>query len=116
MAIKKAFFTSVLVLTTVLLALSGCASSSSSTSSSGIKADKGVDLTTKTINLGILSPFSGPVAAPIGDPLARGVEVFFKSVNDHGGIDGFKVNLTEKASQYNPHLAIHMSTHIPNQP
>src|SRR3989441_2094608 len=115
MAIKKAFFTSVLVLTTVLLALSGCASSSSSTSSSGIKADKGVDLTTKTINLGILSPFSGPVAAPIGDPLARGVEVFFKSVNDHGGIDGFKVNLIEKDSQYNPQLEVQLYNQIHNQ-
>ena len=108
MAIKKAFFTSVLILTTVLLVLSGCASSSSSTSSSGIKADKGVDLTTKTINLAILSPFSGPVAAPIGDPLARGVEVFFKHVNDNGGIDGFKVNLIEKDTLYNPQLEVQL--------
>lgn len=115
MAIKKAFFTSVLILTTVLLVLSGCASSSSSTSSSGIKADKGVNLATKTINLGILSPFSGPVAAPIGDPLARGVEVFFKHVNDNGGIDGFKVNLIEKDSQYNPQLEVQLYNQIHNQ-
>ncbi len=115
MAIKKAFFTSVLILTTVLLVLSGCASSSSSTSSSGIKADKGVDLATKTINLAILSPFSGPVAAPIGNPLARGVEVFFKHVNDNGGIDGFKVNLIEKDTQYNPQLEVQLYNQIHNQ-
>ena len=89
--------------------------SSASSSPGGIKAGPGVDLATKTINLGILSPFSGPVAAPIGDPLARGVEVFFKSVNDHGGIDGFKVNLIEKDSQYNPQLEVQLYNQIHNQ-
>ncbi len=115
MTIKKAFFTSVFVLITVSLVLSGCASSSSSTSSSGIKAGPGVDVANKTITLGILSPFSGPVADPIGKPLARGVEVFFKSVNDRGGIDGFKVNLLEKDSQYNPQIQVELYNQIHNQ-
>jgi len=115
MALKKAFFTSVLTLTTILLVLSGCASSSGSTSSGGIKAGPGVDVAHKTITLGILSPFSGPVADPVGKPLARGVEVFFKSINDKGGIDGFKVNLIEKDSQYNPQLQVQLYQQIHNQ-
>lgn len=115
MAIKKGFFTGVFTLVTVLLILSGCASSSSSSNSSGIKAGPGVDLNKKTITLGIISPFSGPVADPVGKPLARGVEVFFKSVNAQGGIDGFQVNLVEKDSQYDPQLQVQMYNQIHNQ-
>jgi len=114
MAIKKSFYACMLTLVAVLMILSGCASSSSS-SSGGIKAGVGVDLAHKTITLGILSPFSGPVADPIGKPLARGVEVFFKSVNDHGGIDGFTVNLIEKDSQYNPQIQVQLYNQIHNQ-
>ncbi len=115
MAIKKVLYSYALTLLMVLLVLSGCASASNSGSSSGIKTDHGVDAAKKTITLGILSPFSGPVAAPVGDPLARGVEVFFKSINDQGGIDGFKVNLIEKDSQYNPQIQVEQYNQIHNQ-
>jgi hypothetical protein len=76
MANRKFLSTSVFLLLTTLLILSGCASNSSATSAGGIQAGPGVDLNTKTITLGILSPYSGPVAAPIGIPLANGVEAF----------------------------------------
>jgi ABC-type branched-subunit amino acid transport system substrate-binding protein len=112
---KKAFYSYVLILTAFLLLLSGCVSSSGTSSSSGIKAGVGVDLTNKTLTLGILTPLSGPVADPIGKPLTRGIEVFFKSVNDHGGIDGFKVNLVEKDSQYSPQIQVQQYNLIHNQ-
>src|SRR6266705_5100501 len=115
MVSKKAFYSYVLILTTFLLLLSGCVSSSGTSNSSGIKAGVGVDLAHKTITLGILTPLSGPVAAPLGKPLTRGIEVFFKSVNDHGGIDGFKVNLVEKDSQYNPQIQVQQYGLIHNQ-
>src|SRR6266852_9853011 len=115
MVSKKAFYSYVLILTTFLLLLSGCVSSSGTSNSSGIKAGVGVNLANKTITLGILTPLSGPVADPIGKPLTRGIEVFFKSVNDHGGIDGFKVNLVEKDSQYNPQLQVQQYGLIHNQ-
>src|SRR5438874_13689780 len=114
MTIKKTFYVSALIMFIILLALSGYASSSSSIAG-GIKAGVGVDVTHKTITLGILSPFSGPVADPVGKPLARGVEVFFKSVNDHGGINGYKVNLVEKDSQYNPQIQVQQYNQIHNQ-
>ena len=115
MAIKKTFYSFMLSLTIVLLALSSCASSSSNGNSNGIKADVGVDVASKTITLGILSPYSGPVADPVGKPLARGVEVFFKSINDHGGINGYKVKFIEKDSQYNPQIQVEQYNQIHTQ-
>ncbi len=112
---KKIFYSCVLTLATILMALSGCAGSSTGTSTPTLKAGPGVDVTNKTITLGILSPYSGPVADPIGKPLARGVEVFFKSVNDSGGIDGFKVKFLEEDTQYNPQLEVQLYNQIHNQ-
>ncbi|HZO70623.1 MAG TPA: ABC transporter substrate-binding protein [Ktedonobacteraceae bacterium] len=116
MAIKRPFHAYVLLLGLALIILSGCASSSTgNTDQNAIKAGVGVDLAHKTITLGILSPFSGPVADPIGKPLARGVETFFKSVNDRGGIDGFKVQFVEKDTQYSPQLQVEQYNQIHNQ-
>ncbi len=116
MATKKFLFTCALALVTVLLALSGCVSNSGSTgSSSGLKAGPGVDLTNKTITLGILSPYSGPVADPIGIPLANGVKAFFDHVNDNGGINGFKVKFLEEDTQYDPQIQVQKYNQIHNQ-
>ncbi len=90
-------------------------SNTSSTSSSRLKAGPGVDLTNKTITLGILSPYSGPVADPIGKPLARGAEVFFDSINDNGVVDGFKVKFLEEDTQYNPQIEVQLYNKIHNQ-
>ncbi len=83
----------------IALLVAGCASTGGG-NSGGVKTDVGV--TGKTINLGILTPLSGPVAAPIGLPLTRGLEVFFDGVNASGGIDGYKINLVEKDTMYDP--------------
>ena len=112
---KKIFYSCVLSLATVLLVLSGCASSNSATSTSSLKAGPGVDVTNKTITLGILSPYSGPVADPIGKPLALGVKVYFDSVNANGGIDGYKVKFLEEDTQYNPQLQVQLYNQIHNQ-
>jgi len=117
MALKRPFYAYVLLLALGLIILSGCASSSNAgnTDQNAFKAGPGVDLAAKTITLGVLSPFTGPVADPIGKPLARGVETFFKSVNDRGGIDGFKVQFVEKDSQYSPQLQVEQYNQIHNQ-
>ena len=115
MRIHKHLHTCLLALAAILLALSGCASNSSSSSSSGPKTDFGVDVASKTITLGILSPTSGPVAGPIGDPLARGVQVFFQSVNDNGGIDGYKVKFIVKDTMYDPQMEVTQYKSIHNQ-
>ncbi len=115
MASKKFLFTCALALAAVLMALSGCASSSSGTSTSSLKAGPGVNVTNKTITLGILSPYSGPVADPIGVPLANGVKVFFDHVNDNGGVDGFKVKFMEEDTQYDPQIEVQKYQLIHNQ-
>ena len=112
---KKTFYICVLTLTTILMVLSGCANSSSGTSTSSLKVGPGVDVTNKTIMLGILSPYSGPVADPIGIPLARGVEVFFDSINASGGIDGYKVKFLQEDTQYNPQIQVQLYNKIHNQ-
>jgi ABC-type branched-subunit amino acid transport system substrate-binding protein len=109
---KKTFYLCVLTLTTTLMVLSGCANSSSGTSTGSLKAGPGVDITNKAITLGILSPNSGPVADPIGKPLARGVEVYFDSINASGGIDGYKVKFLEEDTQYNPQLEVQLYNQI----
>lgn len=115
MANKKFLYTCLLILATTLVILSGCASSSGSTSSGGLQAGPGVDVNAKTITLGILSPYSGPVAAPIGIPLANGVKVFFDHVNDNGGVDGFKVKFLEEDTKYDPQTEVQLYNQIHNQ-
>ncbi len=109
----QTFFASLGVLSLVLAVLAACGTSGGG--SGGIKAGVGVDTSKKIINLGILTPQTGPVAAPIGLPLTRGIEVYFKAVNDAGGIDGYKVNLIEKDSKYDPQTQVEGYNEIHNQ-
>jgi ABC-type branched-subunit amino acid transport system substrate-binding protein len=116
MLTRKTLYACVGLIVVCMMALSGCASSSpSSSSGTTLKVGPGVDTTNKTITLGIISPYSGPVAAPIGDPLALGVKVFFDHVNDNGGIGGYKVKFIEKDSQYNPQLQVQLYNQIHTQ-
>ena len=80
-----------------------------------LKNDFGVNTSAKTISLGILTPLSGPVAAPIGIPITKGIETYFDAVNASGGIDGYKVKLVEKDTQYNPQLEVSAYQQIKNQ-
>ncbi len=93
------------------VALAGCGA----TSSGSLKTDFGVNTSAKTITLGILTPLSGPVAAPIGIPITKGIETYFDAVNASGGIDGYHVNLIEKDTQYNPQLEVSAYQQIKNQ-
>ncbi len=84
----------------------GGSSGNNSTSTTGsIKTGPGVDLKSKTITLGVLTPLSGP-AALIGKPLTAGQQAYFSYLNAHGGIGGWKVSLEIKDDQYNPQLHV----------
>src|SRR5260370_31708470 len=103
MLTKKKLFACLGIIIVGILALSGCASNSSSgTSGSVLKTGPGVDVAHKTITLGILSPSSGPVAAPIGDPLALGVKVFFDHVNANGGVTRPQLKVPGVRTECNP--------------
>jgi ABC-type branched-subunit amino acid transport system substrate-binding protein len=112
---KKFIYSSAFLLMTTLLILSGCASSNTGAGTGSIKGGPGINLTAKTITLGILSPETGPVAQPIGIPIATGVKLFFDHVNANGGINGFKVNFVEEDSQYNPQIQVQKYNQIHNQ-
>jgi branched-chain amino acid transport system substrate-binding protein len=49
----------------------------------------------------MICALSGPVST-IGKPLARGMEAYFRWVNDQGGIHGRKIDLRIEDDQYNP--------------
>ena len=100
---------------TVLVVLGTFLSACSTSGGGGIKAGPGVDTAKKTIDLGVLTPLSGPVAAPIGIPLTKGIETYFDAVNAAGGIDGYKINLVEKDSKYDPQTQVQMYNQIHNQ-
>jgi ABC-type branched-subunit amino acid transport system substrate-binding protein len=111
---RKTLYACVGFIVVCVMALSGCASSTPSNNGGGntLKVGPGVDVANKTITLGIISPYSGPVAAPVGDPLANGVKVFFDHVNDNGGIGGYKVKFMEEDSQYNPQIQVQLYNQI----
>lgn len=102
---SKAFPGAILSLITVIL-LAGCASATNN-NAGALKAGPGVDTTAKTITLGLLTPTSGPVSAPVGIPIADGVKTFFQHVNqDLGGIDGYQIKFVEKDTQYDPQQSV----------
>jgi ABC-type branched-subunit amino acid transport system substrate-binding protein len=83
--------------------LLGACGESTSQGQGEVKTDFGI--TGKTIKLGMITPLTGPVAA-IGKPLSLGHEVFWKSINDQGGIDGYKIELVTKDSEYKADVAV----------
>lgn len=102
----------------IAVSLAACGTGASSggggSTSGGIKTGPGVDAKNKTISLGVLSPLSGPVAV-IGKPLTDGQQTYFKSVNASGGIDGWKVNLVERDTKYDPQTEVQDFNQIDNQ-
>src|SRR5690348_13195786 len=115
MATRSAFTARVISAFAILgVLLAGCASNSGG-GGGAIKTGPGIDATNKTITLGILTPLSGPVAAPIGIPLTHGIETYFKAVNANGGINGWQVKLVEKDTKYSPQDAVTAYNEIHNQ-
>jgi ABC-type branched-subunit amino acid transport system substrate-binding protein len=94
----------------IAVGLTACGTGSSgggaaASTNGGIKSGPGVDPQSKTISLGVLSPLSGPVSL-IGKPLTAGQETYFKALNASGGINGWKVSLTERDSKYDPQTEV----------
>lgn len=95
----------VAVAAVLALAMAGSACSTSTggagsgSSGGALKAGPGVDVATKTITLGVLTPLTG-VAAVIGKPLTDGQKSYFQWLDAHGGIDGWKVQLSVDDSKY----------------
>jgi branched-chain amino acid transport system substrate-binding protein len=87
------------VAATAAIAVAGCGSSSSSSSSasSGASSASGAASSAaggngKTINIGNITSLSA--AGGTFNGFNAGVTAFFKYYNAHGGVDGYKINLT----------------------
>jgi ABC-type branched-subunit amino acid transport system substrate-binding protein len=95
--------------TGLALVLAACGGAGDDSSGSGGSA--GAPATTagfdgKTIKLGVLTPLTGTVAV-IGQPLTAGNEVFFKALNEKGGVAGkYKVELVQEDTQYKTDVAV----------
>src|SRR5260370_4333238 len=70
--------------------------------SGAFAADPGV---TKTeIKIGNIMPYSGPVSAY--GTIGRGLDAYFKKLNDEGGINGRKINFLSYDDGYTPARAV----------
>lgn len=70
-----------------------------------LKTGPGVDTATKTIKVGTLFPLSGPIG-PYGKIQLAGVETYFKTLNDAGGIGGYKIEVVSGDTVYQPQQAV----------
>ena len=69
-----------------------------------------------TIKVGVLTPLSGAVSAPIGLPLTAGGDVYWQRVNAEGGIAGkYKVEVVKEDNAYDPGKTKEQYTKIKDQ-
>lgn len=84
-----------------IITLSACGSEKTGTSGT---AGKQQGVTDKEILIGHLGPQTGPVA--IYDYFRKGIDSYFKYVNENGGVNGRKLKLIAYDDQYQPALTI----------
>ncbi len=79
--------------------------------SGAFAADPGV---TKTeIKIGNIMPYSGPVSAY--GTIGRGLDAYFKKLNDEGGINGRKINFLSYDDAYTPARAVEQARRLVEQ-
>jgi ABC-type branched-subunit amino acid transport system substrate-binding protein len=112
---QRAYVRSACAATAAALLLAACGTGGAGNNTSGsVKSGPGVDAAAKTISLGAITPLSG-AASVIGKPLTRGQEVYFKALNDSGGVNGWKINLVTRDDQYIPQLHVQAYNEIIDQ-
>ncbi|RJP55095.1 MAG: hypothetical protein C4549_08915 [Deltaproteobacteria bacterium] len=57
------------------------------------------EVTEDTIKIGVIGDQTGP-AAPVGIPIAEATRIYFRNINEHGGINGRKVNILVEDDHY----------------
>lgn len=84
-----------------LLKFSGAAALSALCPGSPLLADEiGLETAAKTVTVGGFTPVTGPV--PFYAILTRAADAYFKSINERGGIKGWKVNYVTLDDGYDP--------------
>ncbi|MFI6493455.1 ABC transporter substrate-binding protein [Streptomyces sp. NPDC050564] len=95
--------------TAALLTATACATQrgqedKGSTAGGACKGQHTTGITDKTIKLGGIYPLSGPASAY--GTISKGVDAYFKYVNEKGGIDGRKVEFIVRDDGYQPPKAV----------
>ena len=57
------------------------------------------------IRLGMSGPFSGGLNS-VGNEFLLGAEIYLKNLNDHGGVNGRKIEIIAKDDRYEPKIAV----------
>jgi branched-chain amino acid transport system substrate-binding protein len=84
-----------------LLKLSGAGALAALYRGSSLHAEEiGIDAASKTITVGGFTPVTGPV--PFYAILTHAADAYFKSVNERGGIKGWKINYVTLDDGYDP--------------
>ncbi|MEA4827268.1 MAG: ABC transporter substrate-binding protein [Clostridium sp.] len=100
-----------LLLTTVLAIslLAGCGNKEAATNTKPEEGKKEVKLaqgvSDTEIKVGTIIASSGNFAM-VGQPMLKGMQAYFKMVNDAGGVNGKKINLIAKDDGFQPNMAV----------
>jgi branched-chain amino acid transport system substrate-binding protein len=87
-----------------LLKISGAAAVAAMAPGISLAEEIGVDQAAKTVNIGGFTPITGPV--PFYAILTHAADAYFKSVNDQGGVNGWKINYMTLDDGYDPARSI----------
>lgn len=68
-----------------------------------LKVGPGIDTKHKTIHVSALLPLTGPQD---GHQILYGLDAYFKDVNAHGGVGGYKIQYDAQDTQFNPTMTI----------
>lgn len=121
MGVKRKILSCVisLIMIAILGACSGGTSSSSSSTSGGAKGNNesgkssnelAQGVTDDEILIGHLGPQTGPVA--IHDGVRKGIDSYFKYVNENGGVNGRKLKLIAYDDQYQPAKTVQLAKRL----
>jgi branched-chain amino acid transport system substrate-binding protein len=87
-----------------LLKISGAAAVAAMAPGISLAEEIGVDQAAKTVTIGGFTPITGPV--PFYAILTHAADAYFKSVNDQGGVNGWKINYVTLDDGYDPARSI----------
>lgn len=92
----------------LLVLLAACGNGTAEKGNAGSKETQGV--TDDEILIGHLGPQTGPVA--VYDYFRKGIDSYFKYVNENGGVNGRKLKLIAYDDQYQPSRTVKNATRI----
>ena len=95
-------FISIMLIFMVLISMVACGDGGTKETSSEELAQ---GVTENSIKIGTVAVQSGPLSF-IGSPYVAGMEAYFKTVNENGGVNGRKIELIKKDDEFKPDKSV----------